>query len=139
MVERENLQALGGLEPRGTMSRQTRVLTMDPDRRLVVVLDGRFVADRYPGIGRYIFNLCHALPPLAPSCRFHLLIDRRARQTRFDLNALSSRGVEIVADNRSVRSLRGQLALGRACRRLSADVCHTPHLLSAGPLPCPSL
>ena len=121
------------------MSRQTHVPTMDPDSRLVVVLDGRFVADQYPGIGRYTFNLCRALAALAPACRFHLLVDRRARQTRFDLDALSSRGVEIVADDLSVRSLRGQFALGRLCRRLSADVCHSPHLLSAGRLPCPSL
>ena len=112
---------------------------MDSDPRLVVVLDGRFVADDYPGIGRYIFNLCHALPALAPSCRIHLLVDRHARQTRYDLDALSSRGVEIVADDFGVRSFRGQFALGRVCRRLSADVCHTPHLLSAGALPCPSV
>jgi alpha-1,3-rhamnosyl/mannosyltransferase len=111
---------------------------MDLGPRLVVVVDGRFVADHYPGIGRYIFNLCRELPAVAPGCRFHLLVDRRAAQTRFDLQTLSSRGIEIVPED-TVRSLRGQLALGRVCRRLSADVSHTPHLLSAGRLPCASL
>ncbi len=119
-------------------SNRAYVPAMDLDPRLVVVVDGRFVADHYPGIGRYIFNLCRELPAVAPACRFHLLVDRRAAQTRFDLQTLSSRGIEIIPGD-SVRSLRGQLALGRVCRRLSADVCHTPHLLSAGRLPCASL
>lgn len=112
---------------------------MGLDSRLVVVVDGRFVADHYPGIGRYIFNLCRELPGVAPACRFHLLVDRRAVQTRFDLEVLAARGIDVVLQDDSVRSFRGQRALGRACRRLSADVCHTPHLLSAGGVPAASL
>ena len=115
------------------------VSARDPVPGLVVVIDGRYLTDHYPGIGRYLFNLCAALPAAAPTWRFRLLVDRRAVQTRFDLELVAARGVDIVPADVSVRSARGQASMAQMCRRLSADVFHAPHLLSARRLPCPTL
>ena len=107
--------------------------------RLRVVIDGRFLTDHYPGIGRYIFNLAGALPAVAPDYAFGLLVDRSATQTRFNMDQLAARGIEIVFTDTSVRSFCGQIETGMACRRLSPDVFHATHLLSAGRVPCASV
>ena len=104
-----------------------------------VTVDGRYVSDHYPGIGRYVFNLMQALPSVAPRQHFRLLIDQRDEQTRFALHTLEAHGVELVATDANPRSLGGQLRLRGICRRLSSDLFHATHLFSAGRLSCPSV
>ncbi len=104
-----------------------------------IIIDGRYVTDHYPGIGRYVFNLVKALATVAPEQRLGLLVNRDEQQTRFDFRALESCGVALVPTRARPRSLRGQLAVRRTCRRLSPALFHAPHILSAGRLPCPSL
>lgn len=104
-----------------------------------IIIDGRYITDHYPGIGRYVFNLVKALATVAPEQRLGLLVNHDQQQTRFDFRALESRGVALVPTSASPRSLRGQLAVRRTCRHLSPALFHAPHILSAGRLSCPSL
>lgn len=104
-----------------------------------IIIDGRYLTDHYPGIGRYVFNLVRALAAVAPEQRLGLLVNRDEKQTRFDLRALESRGVALLPTGSGPRSLRGQSAVRRACRHLRPALFHAPHILSAGRLPCPSL
>jgi alpha-1,3-rhamnosyl/mannosyltransferase len=103
-----------------------------------IVVDGRYLSDRYPGVGRWVYELLLALPAVDPARRVRALVDRDASQRRFDLDALVSRGVELVPA-RTPRSLRGQLTAAGACRREAAAVYHAPHVLSAGRVPCASV
>ncbi len=109
------------------------------NRNGAILIDGRYVTDHYPGIGRYVFNLVKALAAVAPEQRLSLLVNRDEPQTRFDFRALESCGVVLVPTRDMPRSLRGQLAVRRTCRHLSPALFHAPHILSAGRLPCPSL
>ena len=109
------------------------------NRNGAILIDGRYVTDHYPGIGRYVFNLVKALAAVAPEQRLSLLVNRDEPQTRFDFRALESCGVVLVPTSDMPRSLRGQLAVRRTCRHLSPALFHAPHILSAGRLPCPSL
>jgi hypothetical protein len=103
-----------------------------------IVVDGRYLSDHYPGVGRWVYELLLALPAVDPARRVRALVDRDASQRRFDLDALVSRGVELVP-SRTPRSLRGQLSAAGACRREAAAVYHAPHVLSAGRVPCASV
>ena len=40
-----------------------------------LVLDARTATDHFPGIGRYVVNLAHALPRVAPDLDLVLLRD----------------------------------------------------------------
>ena len=104
-----------------------------------IIIDGRYITDHYPGIGRYVFSLARALATVAPEQRFSLLIDRGERQTRFDFHALESCGVALVPIGIGPRSLRGRFGVRRMCRHLSPALFHAPHILSAVRLSCPSI
>ncbi len=65
--------------------------------RATYVLDGRYIQDHFPGIGRYVFNLIEALARVAPEENFRVLCNPKLRNTRYDLNALARyRTIELV-------------------------------------------
>ena len=104
-----------------------------------VIIDGRYITDHYPGIGRYAFNLARALATVVPEQHLSLLIDRAEPQTRFDFRTLESCGVALVPLSIGPRSLRGRFGVRRTCRHLSPALFHAPHILSAVRLSCPSV
>jgi len=59
---------------------------------LHVVLDGRLISDHFPGIGRYVASLAHALAALALASSIALLHDPSSSAARLppDLSALYS-------------------------------------------------
>ncbi len=52
-------------------------------------IDGRYIQDHFPGIGRYTYNLIDALARRAPDDRFVVLCNSALRNTRYDLAALA--------------------------------------------------
>jgi glycosyltransferase involved in cell wall biosynthesis len=100
-------------------------------------LDGRFMTDAYPGIGRYVYNLAQALP--AAEVEISLLIDPTAVQTRFDLRRLERPGVRFVPVRHTPRHISDWWQLPRLVRQLQCQVFHSPHLGFAARLPCPSV
>ena len=55
----------------------------------MIGIDGRYVQDHFPGIGRYTYNLVRALAEEAPNQPFCLLPNPRLRNTRYDIGALT--------------------------------------------------
>lgn len=51
-------------------------------------IDGRYIQDHFPGIGRYTYNLIDALARVAPDETFVVLHNPALRNTRYDVDAL---------------------------------------------------
>jgi alpha-1,3-rhamnosyl/mannosyltransferase len=106
-----------------------------------IAIDARFVADHFPGIGRYTYNLLAALARLEHPHRLLVLHSPAARNTRFDMAALAALpAVELVATDAGPFAPGAQLAIPRLLRRLRADLYHAPYYVRpyAG-LPCPAV
>lgn len=106
-----------------------------------IVLDGRCIADRFPGIGRYFFQLALALGSSARRHTFLVLYHPRLPNTRHDLGQLAGLpGVELVPAPMRHLSVQEQLQLPLLLRALRAECYHTPYYVYpyAG-LPCPSV
>lgn len=74
------------------------------------VIDGRYIQDRFPGVGRYAFNLIGALARIAPIDRFRVICDRTSRNSRHDLSYLArSPNVELAHCGLPVLSINEQL------------------------------
>jgi len=106
-----------------------------------IVLDGRTIADHFPGIGRYTFNLAGALAELLPpGDELLVLHDPRQTNTRFDLSQLAGRArlrlIEVQADN---FSLSEQWRVPAILRRLRPTIYHSPYYLMPYWPGCPSV
>jgi glycosyltransferase involved in cell wall biosynthesis len=101
-----------------------------------VGIDGRVLADTFPGIGRYVWGLLKALPAAAPDVELTALFDPRARNTRFVLQELVPLGLKLQALDVPTRSLGEQWQLPRSLRTLRLDVVHAPYPFTS--LVCPT-
>jgi glycosyltransferase involved in cell wall biosynthesis len=91
---------------------------------LPIVLDARTAIDHFPGIGRYVVNLAHALVRVAPNLDLSLLHDPSAAATRLTLPDLPR-----VACAASPFSLRQQWVVPGQLRRMQATLYHSPYYL----------
>lgn len=79
------------------------------------VIDGRYINDHFPGIGRYTFNLIGALARVAQDEKFILLYNPAQKNTRYDLAALArNSNLEFKRVDAAPRSWREQFAIPRA-------------------------
>lgn len=99
-------------------------------------LDGRYIRDDFPGIGRYVCNLAWALPAVAPDIEFFLLQNPDAPNTRYDIEALRQPNLTLVSADTPIRSVSEQIHLPRLARQLSLDVFHAPYYITAYRTPC---
>ncbi len=88
-----------------------------------VAFDGRAIADRYPGIGRYAYGLARAL---AAMTEVTLIVNPDARNTRFDLSAIPAQMLRL---NAGPASLAAQWRVPHAVARSGAQVYHSPYFL----------
>lgn len=98
-----------------------------------IAFDGRFLSARYPGIGRYAYNLLRALPAAVPEAEIGVFLGEE--DERFPWSRLEGVGRWPLAV--PVRGLREQLALPRELRRRGAAVFHSPYFTTAYRTPCP--
>lgn len=98
-----------------------------------VIIDGRYISDAYPGIGRYVFNLVAALAELSEELKIILLVADGERQRRFDLADLESLGVQLVPLRSSLRSASGLLEGWLTVSHSAPALFHAPHILSPVP------
>ncbi|MFN8595229.1 MAG: glycosyltransferase family 1 protein [Anaerolineae bacterium] len=89
-----------------------------------IVLDARTATDHFPGIGRYVVNLAHALLSLAPDLDLRLLHDQTAHASRLALPKLPITNLPI-----SSFSLQQQWIVPRQLRELKARLYHSPYYL----------
>jgi alpha-1,3-rhamnosyl/mannosyltransferase len=106
-----------------------------------IAIDARYVADHFPGIGRYVYNLVGALAALPHAHTLVVLHNPAIRNTRHDIAALAQLpGVELIATSARPFTLAEQIGLPRLLGRVAADLYHVPYYVRpyAG-LACPSV
>ncbi len=102
-----------------------------------IAVDGRYINDHYPGIGRYLFNLLQALPAVAPEHEFTVLSNPALRNTRYDLTALKKPNLGLVPCHIAPRTPKEQIDLPLTVRRLEPNLFHAPYYITAYHMPCP--
>jgi glycosyltransferase involved in cell wall biosynthesis len=105
---------------------------------LRAVFDGRYVSDRYHGIGRYAFHVLKELIQALPEIDFSVLRDTGAPESRFDWSTLEAgRSLAFRDLHAPVFSLTEQVAVPRVCyeERHQATVYHTPYFALPWALP----
>lgn len=92
--------------------------------------DGRYINDRYHGIGRFAFRLLEAITSLDQVSMF-IIFQGKAPDTRFDWGELSSRpNVEIHTGPWPLYWPQEQLAWPSLIRRHRLDAFHSPYFVA---------
>lgn len=103
-------------------------------------IDGRYIQDHFPGIGRYTYNLIDKLAKVAPEAEFLVLHNPRLRNTRHDVPKLAqNRNVQMVPLDVPTFSWREQFTLRSLAKRLPLNLLHSPYYIKPYWLPCPSV
>jgi glycosyltransferase involved in cell wall biosynthesis len=103
-------------------------------------IDGRYIADHFPGIGRYTYNLAAKLPELAPDTDFVLFHNPRLLNTRYDLGRLAlNPNLRLLPVDVPTRSLKEQYQLRSLAKALSLDLLHSPYYVMPYWQHCPSV
>lgn len=98
-----------------------------------IAIDGRYLCDAYPGIGRYVYDLLGALPAALPEAELFVLVDPRRVNSRHDLGPLRGAGLRLVETPLAPRSLRERLRLRAALDGLRPDLVHSPYYFAPRP------
>jgi len=103
-------------------------------------IDGRYIADHFPGIGRYVYNLVKALSRVAPDDELVVATHPGLPNSRYDLGELvTAPNVQLELLGAQARSAAEQVRWPLAARRWSLDILHSPYFYKPLVLPCPSL
>jgi glycosyltransferase involved in cell wall biosynthesis len=93
-----------------------------------VVFDGRYIQDRYHGIGRYAFHLLREAAASALGLRLGVLRDPSLPDTRFDWSEmLALPNVSVEEVRAPLFGAREQIALPRALASNRGALYHTPY------------
>lgn len=92
-----------------------------------VGIDGRYLQDHFPGIGRYTFNLIKWLATLEGGETYTVFYSPSSANSRFDLRTLEGPRVTFRKIDIPPLSIRSQAALPAALRKAKVDVFHSPH------------
>ncbi len=104
-------------------------------------VDARYVYDHFPGIGRYVMHVVHALADVAYEHTLVLLHNPALPNTRYDLQALHGLpNVELYATTARPFTWVEQVQIPHLARVLRLDVLHFPYYLRpyVG-VPCPTV
>jgi glycosyltransferase involved in cell wall biosynthesis len=105
-----------------------------------ILIDGRYIQDHFPGIGRYTYNLVLSLPEVAPDVEWLVLLNPALKNSRYDLFSLAGQpGLRLVNTEVATFSLSEQTALPALASRLGVDLWHAPYYVMPYRLPCPSV
>lgn len=100
--------------------------------------DGRFLQDKFGGIGRYAFDLLKKLGALDGCHRVFVFADDSVPNSRFALPELTRlEHIELVTTHTPLRSIAEFGYWWPQARRYQLDVFHTPDFWSPLALPCP--
>jgi glycosyltransferase involved in cell wall biosynthesis len=107
---------------------------------LRIGIDGRYIQDHFPGIGRYTYNLIKGLVRAAPKGDFVIFHNPQLLNTRYDLDELDRHpNVQLVAANVPTFSLKEQYRLSSLAKRFRLSPLHSPYYVKPYRLPCPSV
>ena len=103
-----------------------------------IVIDGRYINDNFPGIGRYTYNLIRAWGALNTGQELVVIVNRRLQNRRFDLKVLETTPNCYLVDCSVPRFLPAELLfLPPLIRSLRPTVYLSPFFLRPYYLPCP--
>jgi glycosyltransferase involved in cell wall biosynthesis len=103
-------------------------------------IDGRYIQDHFPGIGRYTYNLITALARVAPDEEFLILHNPALKNTRYDIVALANcPNIVLQHVNSSTFSVNEQIELSSIVSRLRCSTFHSPYFIKPYFLHVPSL
>ncbi len=109
-----------------------------PARRLTVGIDGRFLQDKFDGVGRYLHGLLLGLLDLDEDICLRLFVDHSLPNSRFPLAALEDADrLELTPISTPLYSARELWEWPRTLRGSGIDVFHSPYFWSPVRLPCP--
>jgi glycosyltransferase involved in cell wall biosynthesis len=107
---------------------------------MLFILDGRYIQDHFPGIGRYAFNLAGAVSRVAADDKVRVLYNPRLRNTRYDVASLGeSPNVELVRVDAPTFSLHEQFMGANLSVTMNAALWHSPDYLMPYVLPLRSV
>lgn len=106
-----------------------------------IAIDARYVADHFPGIGRYVYNLISALAELDQSHRLIVIHNPALLNSRYDMPTLARLpNAELIAVSAPPFSLAEHVRLPVLLRQIRADVYHAPYYVRPYvALPCPTV
>ncbi|MCE5259459.1 MAG: glycosyltransferase family 4 protein [Chloroflexi bacterium] len=100
-------------------------------------IDGRFIQDHYPGIGRYTYQLALALATRFTQDEFYILASSNAANSRYDLGSLSGLANVCLVPIAALPSSAANLFfMHKTFARLQLDLVHIPHFQMPLNLPC---
>lgn len=100
-----------------------------------IVIDARTIADHFPGIGRYTYNLLLALSRIDHGHEIVALTCPSLKNTRYDLAALR---VQLISTTAQIITLAEQWQVPKLLWREHADLFHATYYVQPyGRLPCP--
>jgi len=101
-------------------------------------IDGRYIQDHFPGIGRYTYHLARNLAAVAPGDAFFLFVDPGAANSRYDLAPfVEAPNVRLIPATVGTFSFRQQMVLPALARQHRLDLYHNPYYLVPYAMPCP--
>ncbi len=101
-------------------------------------IDGRYIQDHFPGIGRYTYHLARSLAVIAPEDTFFLFIDPTAGNTRYDLSPfVEAPNVRLIPATVGTFSFQQQTVFPALARQHRLDLYHSPYYLIPYAMPCP--
>ena len=106
----------------------------------MITLDGRYIQDHFPGIGRYTFNLIDALARIAPMQEFSVLNNPALPNTRYPMDDLTQHAnVRLHPIDVPTFSLAEQYRLQPEIGKQAALLFHTPYYIKPYFLRVPSV
>ncbi|MFN8532623.1 MAG: glycosyltransferase family 1 protein [Dehalococcoidia bacterium] len=95
-----------------------------------VGIDARSLADRFPGIGRYLAGLIPALAEASRDLHLTLFVDPAARGGRINPFGLAANRIAVIPLDAPIFSPLGQIRAARAIDRRRLDLLHAPYFLT---------
>ncbi len=94
-----------------------------------LVLDARTAVQRFPGIGRYVFNLAQAMIPLFRTGEWLTLLRDPTQPSHWNHATLAGERTQVVDVPISPFSLRQQWIIRRLLRSMQTNLYHSPYYL----------
>ena len=103
-----------------------------------IVIDGRYIQDRFPGIGRYTYNLINSLGALGTGDEIIVIINPKLKNQRYNICVLSDyKDISLINCDISRRIPAELFSLAGFVNRLNPDLYHSPFYVRPYSIKCP--
>lgn len=92
-------------------------------------IDGRYIQDHFPGIGRYTYNLVRGLSRVSPQDTFVVFYNPKLENTRFEVQRLAAPNVQLRLADVPTFSILEQTKLPSLMTKEKIAVFHSPYYI----------